>query len=254
MRAQSLRREYAPSTVIFLDRLTVVGNQARVIAVHRLRYVDRTPYFDSHAVEDYRTSDVWMPTRSGWKLIKSKDLPDGTQTLDGETFPRDLQGIGRLMHVSYGNGKSEWQLIPTPDYVQANGLDKLGDYIKRVAESQSEHASLIVSWNGGRHANLITRANGIIYDSESIQVLPQNDPVLRLENDIRAFYEDLSIVPVRDALHNSNGVPDSRRTLLYPLGSDCAEVTQVIRAKLQNVYGVSNSAGLKFTFTERDRP
>jgi len=136
--------------------------------------------------------------------------------------------------------------VPEPDHVSSNGFDHIPEYLDRVIASQARFTSLGVFTASLGVFNASTRGFGIYKRGTTIEILPSSNS--SSEPKIRAFFETRSLTPSRDYLASQ----DTTRILHYPLILDGAYCTELSLALLREVYDVSPTEALDFTYQEQE--
>jgi hypothetical protein len=148
-------------------------------------------------------------------------------------------GLGRPTRYPY------LAFSPAPTRVKRNGIDQVGEYVRRLFNSASPCPSVIISISiDGAFG--VFRKDGIIGLSVFADV--SRGPS---EAAIRDFFNARRISPVRDYLSGEGRVPNPRRHLLYSLPDDCEKITSLVTSYLSEVYKVTRDQGLEFTYQER---
>jgi len=136
-------------------------------------------------------------------------------------------------------GPAEIVRVPRRDHVSSNGFDHIPEYLDRLITSQARLTSLGVF-------NASPRGFGIYKRGTMIEIFPPSDS--SSEPKIRAFFETRSLTPSRDYLASQ----DTTRILHYPLILDGAYCTELSLALLREVYNVSPTEALDFTYQEQE--
>jgi hypothetical protein len=143
-------------------------------------------------------------------------------------------------------GKSQWVRIPDPDVVAHDGMSRVEPYVTRLMASRARFNWLSIFTPDGQ------RGFGVYYEhsqaSLALNVDWRSEP--KKEHDIRRMFAGLGIAPTEDYLAGNGGVPDATRILTYPVPGDASKVAALCCRVLREIYGVTDTGRLDFTYTE----
>jgi hypothetical protein len=143
-------------------------------------------------------------------------------------------------------GEGEWIDVPPPDIFKTEGISKLDGYVSKLLSSTAHHAGIIIATLNGKCAIGLSKREqvdislGIDWRSEQEK-----------EVQIREFFRQLHISPTHDYLAGNGNVPNATRSLRYPLGDEPKFIIEVCSNVLIQVYNLSETDGLQYSFTER---
>ncbi|HEU0011673.1 MAG TPA: hypothetical protein VFT34_17790 [Verrucomicrobiae bacterium] len=134
------------------------------------------------------------------------------------------------------------------DHFHTSGLAQIGRYVSMLLDSSAEVFMLMVTYRDDQNPMLLYRSKSEC--TVAIALLATNRD---REQAIRAFFDERGIQPLQDYPFSDAGTPDAARDLIYRLPFDASHTTSLTTDLLRVVYGLSDVAGLDFTYYEMGR-
>lgn len=143
-------------------------------------------------------------------------------------------------------GKSQLVRIPDPDVVMHDGLSRVEPFVTRLMASRARFTSLMIFTADGEQGIVVFYEHG--QARLEMNVDWRSEP--KKEHDIRRLFAGLGIAPTEDYLAGNGGVPDATRILSYPVLGDASKVAALCCRVLREIYGVTDTERLDFTYEE----
>lgn len=136
-----------------------------------------------------------------------------------------------------------YMIPPQTQFREVHGFDKIEHYVKRVMNSRSPHAYLVVSLAEDEYTALsISDGDEVCSIDFYLTKKEQVAPVL-------AFFSKRDVEPTSDFI-TEKGTEFETHHLSFPVDGTTEEVTELCRSVFLEAYGVETDAELLFTLGE----
>lgn len=143
---------------------------------------------------------------------------------------------------------TQWIPLPKPERFATRGLDHLLRFMARVLESRAKFTSLHIALPGSEAGISVFRHS----EPGTLDLVLFIQRNTEEERAIRVFFAGHNIKPTVDYLPLPVS-PTSVRGLQYPLPQEALAAGNLIRGFLQTVHGLTEEAGIDFTFDDNEQ-